>query len=298
MKSKLNILILACVLLHTHAHAISIVYNFRIAEITKQPIDGDDDPLKHGAIALLFDQYQKKYCGDIRQNFFGGLAAASYHANPYYIRIDFAVSHIHATSKKITTFSGTQTDDILLSFGRNFTVRDQTRLTLSGLFGMPTHAITELKHTSFGYGQVGTGIQLDGSYTWNTPSSFLYGARYIYFVPRNAHDESDATYKFSIGNIGDILVAYKNNLNNHHGIETGYSSRWDFGSEITPADDAITQKTDYHRNNFYAVYKYKFAINDTKNRLLLNIAYGFDSKPKTYGNKCIVTIWASWNIRF
>src|SRR5205085_670436 len=88
--------LLICMMIgsYTSLFGISIVYNFRIAQITKQPLDGMLSEKKHMTIGLLFDQYQKKYNGT-QQNFAGGLASYIYESRPYYLSIDGAVSHIH-----------------------------------------------------------------------------------------------------------------------------------------------------------------------------------------------------------
>jgi len=291
------IYVLANMLLpNTNLLSISIVYNFRIAQITKQPIT-ENTTQNHMLSGLAFDVYQKKYTPGISQNFAGGLASYIYNFKPYYFRTDFAASHIRENDHHTTTFSGAQTDDILFTIGRNAKINDHNIVTLSGLFGIPTHKTLALQHVDFGYGQVGTGVQLDGAYTFHQNNSFVYGARYIYFVPRKACDDLGKKHTFTIGNIGDILVAYKKNWTKH-GLEFGYTARSQFGAHISPSLDEIVQKTNYVRSSFYAVYKYKFFIKNISNRLLFNIAYGFDHRPKTFGNKYIITVWAAWNINF
>jgi len=289
-------LLLCSALAHAMAPAISIVYNFRIGQVTKQPISGASRK-KHSVVALIFNQYQKKYSG-LHQNFAGGFASFIYTFGPYYFRTDVAASHIHETTAlHETTFSGTETDDILFTLGRNFKIKDKAILTVSGLFGVPTHKIHALQHVTFGYGQVGTGIQLDGSYALNQKSSFLYGARSIYFFNRRAKDTVCQNYTFTIGNVGDILAAYKHNRTKH-GLETGYTLRSEFGAHACPTIADFSKKTNYLRSSFYFIYKYKFFINNIENRFLVNISYGLDHKPKIYGNKYIITLWGSWNISF
>ncbi len=277
--------------------AISMVYNFRIAQITKQPIQSDHKQHDHVIVVLLFDQFRKKYNGTF-QNFAGGLSSFIYDFRPYYFRIDGAVSNIYEKQQDITTFSGTETDDILFTAGRNFILNERNVITLSALFGVPTHRIYRLEHVDFGYSQVGTGVQVDGLYELTKNSNFIYGGRYIYFVPRNARDALDNKYKFTLGNVGDILLAYKNNWQPQYGIEFGYTMRSRFGAHIRPHLDDVVKKTNYLRSNFYGVYKYKFSLDHTYNRLLFYGAYGFDHKPKIFGQKYIITFWTSWNISF
>lgn len=296
MKNTRHIIFIALACCHKpYILPISIVYNFRIAQITKQSIFEPNDK-EHQLVGLIFDQYRKKYNGTF-QNFVGGLGSYIYDYNSYYFRVDGAVSHIKETVEEVTTFSGTETDDILFTFGKNRQVDERNSVTLSGLFGVPTHRIYRLHHVDFGYSQVGLGIQLDGSYKLNMIDSFLYGIRYIYFVPRNALDPQESRHKFTIGNIADLLLAYKKNWSTH-GFECGYTLRSRFGSHAHPPYDDIMKKTDYVRSNFYGALKYKFKTEDTAQRLILYLSYGFDHTPKIYGNKYIVTIWGSWSISF
>ena len=276
-------------------HAISMVYNFRIAQITKQPFHERPRLQKHTLILLPFEQYQQKY-NTLVQNFGGGLGSFIYNYKAYYGRIDGAVSHVHQQGNHTPSFSDIQTDDILCTIGRNFEINTRNTLTVSGLFGLPTHSVLRLKHADFGYGQVGTGIQLDGSHTLQRHNALLWGTRYIYFIPRNTIDTLGQAYNFTIGNVADLLVAYKQDWNKH-GLECGYTARMQFGAFIAPHVPDIVTETNYIRNSFYTVYKYRFFIRNTQNRLLFNIAYGFENSNPTH-NKHIVTVWGSWSINF
>lgn len=288
-------LALLSILQHVNVSAVSIVYNFRIAQITKQPIFERTEDKRNTLVVLPFYQFRQKYNGT-RQNFLGSLGSYIYHSKQYYFRTDFALSHIKDHSKD-TLFSDTETDDILFTLGRNVVLSKKDDITLSGLFGIPTHRVFRLQHLEFGTGQYGVGLQLDGFHGLDKGSAFLYGARYIHFLPRNALDTTEKKYRFTRGNIGDLFFAYKYNWNNH-GIETGYTARTGFGAHISPHLDDIVKKSTYTRSNFYAVYKYKFLINNLPNRFLFNISYGFDHNRKEFSNKYIVTFWASWNINF
>ncbi len=297
-KIPLFFLIIISLISFSRIYSTSMVYNFRIAQITKQfQFDQEED--KHSTIiALFFDQIRKKYDGEY-QNFLGGFGSLIYNFNDYYIRMDTAFSHITDKQKDILTFSDTETDDILFSFGYNFLKREKNLMTFSGLLGVPTHEIYRLQHTDFGYGQTSLGLQLDGShsYTENDKNIFLYGARYIGFIPRTAFDIHENRYKFTIGNMGDLFIADKHNWSNQ-GIEYGYTAKFRFGAKVYPKFDDIIKKTNYIRSNFYIVYKYKFYLGDTSNKLLFYFSYGFDHIPKIYGNKYILTFWASWNVSF
>jgi hypothetical protein len=284
--------------------ALSVIYNLRISQVTGEPIDENNYGNSSRVLALFFDNYQAKYVGDIKQNAVGVLTSFIHDfSSEFYLRTDFAVGHITEHIDHVATFSDTETDDILLTFGRHFIPHETTKLTISGLFGIPTHSIFALQHVDFGYGQLGVGAQLDGIYhlhylhdtLYNT--DFVYGLRYLYFVPGHAFDHQLNRYVFTIGNLFDILMSVKKKWG-HHGIEGGYTRRWDFGAHIMPTIDDIVEKTNYTRNNFYFVYKYQFQIREIHNRLLFNIAYGFDSRPKDFGNKHIVFFWTSWVVHF
>ncbi|MBI2774444.1 hypothetical protein HYX58_00340 [Candidatus Dependentiae bacterium] len=275
---------------------ISMVYNFRIAQITKQPIMQQKSQKNHLFVALLFDQFRKKHSG-VYQNYFGGLGSFIYDFKPYYFRTDFAASYIKEKDNGVVTFSGTETDDILFTLGRNFILKQNDVITLSGLFGVPTHKIYRLQHADFGYSQIGTGIQLDGAHAFRCMRSVMYGARYIYFVPRKAFDNFDQKHTFTLGNITDLLLAFSKDWQKK-GVELGYTFRTRFGAHSSSPFDDIEKKTDYIRSNFYGVYKYKFSIRNLSNRFLFYGAYGFDHSPKFFGCKYIVTFWASWNLSF
>ncbi|CDK30930.1 hypothetical protein [Candidatus Babela massiliensis] len=278
--------------------ATSVVYNFRIAQITKQPIFKKVDKKDHFLIVgLIFDQYQQKY-NKIYQNFAGGLTSLIYEFRSYFVRSDFASAHVKSKDKcKTNIFSNAQTDDILFTFGHNLTKNGNNTITLAGLLGIPTHKVFILQHADFGYGQVGTGLQFDGEYELDSIQAVTYGLRYIYFIPRKAQDLYKHSYIFTIGHMTDLLLAYKAHWTKH-GLEFGYTARFQLGGRITPHFDNIIKKTNYIRSNFYSVYKYRFLIKNVANRFLLNFAYSFDHMPKIFGNRYLITPWASWNISF
>jgi hypothetical protein len=284
-------------ILASYLSATSMVYNFRVAQITKQPIFKQENHRQHMVIGLPFDQWYHKHSGE-NHNFAGMLASYIFDYHHYYLRVDGAVSSIQSWNRCSTLYHGRATDDILFTVGRNLRFeRHHTTSTFSALFGVPTHHIHELQHPDFGYGQVGLGVQYDGLYEFNHSANFVYGTRYIYFVPRTALDSACKKHKFSIGNIADILVASKNN-GEHHGVEVGYTARFDFGAHCSPSFDEIVYKTNYIRSNFYAVYKYMFKTGDIAHRFLFDVGYSFDHTPKKFGNKFILTCWVAWNVNF
>lgn len=290
-------LLLLSMLSCANLFAPSIVYNLRIAQVTKQfTVENAHSHNRNIAfVGLLFDQYLKEYF--LSQNYLGGFFSGIYEFEPYYFRTDFAVARVTQTANHVHTSFGTATDDLLFTFGRNFFLNDKAILTFSGLFGIPTHNIITLQHMGFGYAQVGMGLQLDGSYIIKNPHTLLCGARYLYFVPRHADDILGNTYRYSIGNIADLLLAYKYNWPTH-GVEGGYTFRSDFGASITPYVDAAIKQTNYTLNNFYFIYKYRFTTGKIAHRFLLNISYGFGNTQAEQGHFDVITLWASWGVRF
>ncbi len=278
---------------------ISVVYNFRIAQVTRQPIIEYTKKHPYTLSGLLFNTYQKTYVNNIAENYTGGLATFIYNFAPYYFfRTDLAASNISRTKKNISTFSGIESDDILCTCGRTFVLNKKTNISLSGLLGIPTHPIFTLQEPFFGSGQVGVGMQLDGLRKLTKKIDFLCGARYNYFVPRSAQDALGRDYTFSIGSIGDVLLALQTTFSFAHGIEFGYSGRWGFAPSASPEIPNLAQITGYMRNNAYLVYKYTFLTKKAANRLVAVISYGKDAYPKQYGFKNAITIWGSWGINF
>ncbi|MDR3646988.1 MAG: hypothetical protein P4L22_05615 [Candidatus Babeliales bacterium] len=298
MKNKLFKLLCIIVILYcTNLLSVSMVYNFRIAQITKQ-FNLENEENNTTIIALLYDEFFKKSTGET-QNFAGPFGTLIFKHESFYLRMDTAYAHITNKKDNLITYSGNQTDDILFTLGYNFYKKHHHLMTFSGLFGLPTHKIHALQHTDFGYAQNSFGLQFDGSYSYNQDRKniLLYGARYIRFIPRIANDINDTKYKFSTGNLVDLFIANKNTFGNH-GLEYGYTLKFDFGAKVYPNFSNIIEKINYIRSNFYAVYKYNFKIKDIENKLFLNLGYGFDHVPKTFGNKYIITLWGAWNITF
>ena len=299
MKNK-NIasLTLLIFLAPTTVSTISVVYNFRIAQITKQPITTKQDKHPYSLTALLFNLFQETYVNNIHENYCGGLVAFNYNiGSSYYIRTDFAVSHFNQVQQQVRIVEETESDDILVTFGRNFQPNDKSRVTLSGLVGVPTHSPFTLQRIPFGSGQVGVGIQLDGLYKLAKKTDFLWGTRYNYFIPRTAQDALENHYKFTTGSIADLLAAIQTSFSLAHGLEGGYAARWGFGARAWPVIP-ILARTNYQRNSFYLVYKYTILTPKTAQRLLFDVTYGFDSRPKELGYKNAVMVWAAWGMNF
>lgn len=278
-------------------NAVSIVYNFRIAQITRQPITNETHIKPNAATVLLFNLFQKSNGLDLRENYTGGLGMFHrYLKNNFYIKSDIAIAHANQKVKNVPTVDTTEVDDILFTVGKNIIKTDHDRVSLSGLFGIPTHSVNFLQRVGHGTGQVGTGVQIDGLHKVASKMDVLWGSRYIYFIPRTAFDAAGNSYKFTVGSIADLLIALQGKINLKHGLEGGYAARWGFGINATPRI-ALLENFNYMRNSFYFLYKYTFLTERTAQRLMFNIAYGFDSKPKKIGYKAVM-VWAAWGIAF
>jgi len=285
------------VLTYTTTSALSIVYNFRIAQTTRQPIVEETEKKPNTLGTLLFDLYQKTHAFDIRENYTGGLATFNHlFTQKYYVRADLAAAHTYQTVQNLVTVNETEPDDLLVTAGRNFKISKKSKCTLSGLFGIPTHSVNTLQRVGFGSGQVGIGTQIDGLYKMTKNVDFLWGARYNYFVPRTAIGLLGNSYKFTIGSIADILIVLQTSRALSHGVEGGYDARWGFGVKSSPTIPNLGL-LNYMRNSFYLLYKYSFLTERVAHRCMLNIAYGFDVKPKLYGYNAIM-VWGSWGIAF
>lgn len=284
----------------------SIVYNFRVAQITKQTNtstqsqDTEQSQTPHlgnnNLSALIFNTYQKKY-DESWQNFTGELTSYIRNFKNYYFRVDFAFAHIITKINDSLVFSDTQTDDLLFTAGKSFNLDHKNTISLSGLFGVPTHPMKLLLRPEFGFAQVGLGLQLDGTYANEQQNkALIYGARYIYFAPRTTYDQFENKYKFTAGNAVDLLLAAKYD-HAANGIEGGYACRFQFDIKLTPNVTNLIA-SNYITNSFYLVYKHRFLIKQTPNRFLANIAYGFNHKKQALANKAIITAWVFWGFNF
>lgn len=274
----------------------TVVYNFRIAQITKQPVATSQDLPKNNVLGLLFNQHQKKYIGT-KQNFTGLLTSYSHSFEPYYLRVDFAFAHIKDKLNQETIFSGTETDDLLFTAGRNFITSPKNVVSLSGLFGIPTHKNNYLKHPGFGFNQVGFGAQLDGVYSFNNTTGFIWGSRYVYFAPGHALDRFENRYKYTVGHNVTLLISTKYD-HNHRGFEFGYSPSFLFGGYTIPKIDILARNAALIRNSLYLVYKQHLLIKNIHNLFLCNISFSRDQRPFELGNKEIIMAWIAWNVSF
>lgn len=273
----------------------SIVYNFRVSEITKHPIFKNTHHRNH-VLTILFEEYEKKRNGEV-ENFLGNLTSGiwSFNRNNY-VRVFTAVANMREIVHKKTVYSGTGWDDVLIMAGHEWKLNTKSRITLSGLFGIPTHKIKTLKHLDFGINQFGFGGQLDGLHEITDHHAIYGGGRYVYFKPRHALNNMNKSYYLSSGNILDFLLGYR-----FHGdkndFDLGYTIRTKLGAFVRPYIAGFKANANYVRSSFYAAYKRKFRIFDIPNRIILDITYSFDHKKNQFAKR-IIGSWISWDINF
>jgi hypothetical protein len=277
--------------------SVSIVYNLRVAETTKHPPD-EKTKGNYLETVTLFGQFRKRFDGR-RQNLGGAIETFIYMPEPFYLKVDCAVARISDKSGTTKTVK-TQTDDILFSAGYSISIHHQIKLTLSGLFGIPTHKELSLEEAQFGTGHVGLGVQADGSWIYCKKCSLRGAARFIHFFPRKAPFKTTSEqlfFRYNIGNLADLYIAHVCKFNKHR-IGVGYDQIFLFGATIFPALDDVVEKTRHIRSSFYASYKYSFEIHKLANTFAANISYGFDLRPKSFSIKRLITAWVAWGINF
>jgi hypothetical protein len=280
--------------------SISIVYNLRVAETSKRLDIESMFPRPSLGTGTLLGTFREKYNGT-KHNCIGGLFTLVYAPESFFLRLDGAVGRV-ASNDLGVHFSRTQTDDLLFSGGYSPSLSDNMRLTFSGLLGFPTHQDTSLEYVQLGYGHYGLGAQIDGSfmYSSNRDNTLRCAARCIHFFPRGVAATVTAPlerFTYTIGNLADLFIAFHCKIA-QHSIEAGYNPSFFFGAKICPNFDDAVEKSNYIRNSFYGIYKYRFLINKRTHMIAVALSYGFEPTPKVFGNKRIVTTWASWSVNF
>jgi hypothetical protein len=283
--------------------SISIVYNIRIAETSKQldVVSSFSKPCL--AIFTPFGTFRKKYNGT-KHYAAGGLFTLLYSqiSETFFLRADWAVASVGSQVGDVHS-SHTQTDDLLFSAGYSVIKSSRLHLTASGLVGFPTHRDTSLQEVQFGYGHYGLGGQLDGSwrYSHNRNHTLRAAARFIHFFPRKVEGPSEKgvfeIFNFSMGNVADIFLAHYSKMS-RQSLEVGYNASFFFGARICPSYREALVAANYIRNSFYGIYKYRFPIAERQSIVAAAFSYGFEPTPKIVGNKRLILVWGSWGINF
>ncbi len=295
---KINYFLCCCVVLSTEG-SISIVYNLRVAETSKKFYLEPTSKPSLGTVTL-FGTFRKKYNG-VTHHCGGGLFTLVYAPPSFFLRVDGAVGRVGSNTNGVH-FSRTQTDDLLFSGGYSPKISDRTRLTFSGLLGFPTHKDTSLQFVQFGYGHYALGAQIDGSFAYTSNRNHLlrYAGRLIHFFPRKVVIPVNAQlerFNYGVGNLADLFIAL-HSKKEKHSMEAGYDASFFFNAQISPAFDDAVKKTNYIRNSFYGIYKYRFLMGKKNCMVGVALSYGFEPTPKVSGNKRLITTWGSLSINF
>lgn len=295
---KLFFTITLCAL--TSLNPVSIVYNMRIAEISKRQ-QLTPNMKRHNVLAQTsFGQWRELKNG-FKQSVYGAIASYIRSAESFYFKVDGAVGRVK-NNVLIRTVKRTQTDDILFTGGYSHAVGEYARFTYSGLFGIPTHRDFILDLAQFGTGHVGIGGQFDTSYAYVADRSnvLLFATRLVHFFPRNisSHDPclqplyQCREYNLSPGNIVDVYVAHQTNWGTKNRLEFGYDASFlGLNADIKPEIIDFSGSLLYIRNSFFGAYSRRIPVRSTQIGIIAGLSGGFDSRPCIVGNRYMLTAW-------
>lgn len=281
-------------------HSATLVYNLRIAETTKRQALDNEYRRPSTAAFTLVNQSSKRY-DTTCLGYTGGLATLYYATESLHIQADFAAANVRQ-EKDSVKFSRTQIDDILLTAGYSCSLDDHTRITFSGMLGIPTHKDLSFEGIQFGTGHVGIGVQMDGSffYAAHYQHFILAAARYLHFFSREVVitiNKQDKKFRFTIGNAVDLFIAHNSNWGRHR-LELGYNPTFVFEAAIQPNLDTVVDQTNYIRSSFFGSYRYLFFLGKSPCGIGVGLSYGFDHIPKDFGSKRIIAVWLGLSINF
>lgn len=288
-------------------YGVTIVYNMRIAEITKRQ-QLTPNMKRHNILGqTTFGQWRELKNG-FKQSAYGAIASYIRSAQSFYFKVDGAVGRVK-NNILTTIIKRTQTDDILFTGGYGHAVGKRARLTYSCLFGVPTHRDFILELAQFGTGHVGLGAQIDTSYAYSADrSNVIFGAaRLVHFFPRNIQSHDPCLqplyqcheYNLSPGNIADIYIAHQTNWAKKNRLEFGYDASFlGISSRIKPEITDFSGSLLYIRNSFFGAYSRRIPLKNTQMGIITGLAGGFDSRPKIVGNRYMLTAWFLWGILF
>lgn len=287
--------------------AISIVYNMRIANITRRQHANVPGNHAHAVIETPFGQWRALKDGT-KQHDAGVLNSYIYSRSSGYIKVDTAVGHIATdipvparnTSMHIARM---QWDDLLFTGGYGHHVFKNGRVAYSALFGIPLHRDYILELAQFGTGHIGVGAQIDSSYALTDNQTMFFALRGIYFVPRNARVENpcltplyaQSTYDIRLGTVFDIFISYQTMWNVYNRLEYGYDATFAPTGSINPP---VTNGVEFTRHSFFGVYFRTIPLFGKMTGLIIGLSGGFDSRPPVLGNRYHTTLWGSWGFAF
>lgn len=287
--------------------AVTIVYNMRIAEITKRQ-QLAPNVKKHNILGVTSVGQWRKLKNGFKQSVYSEIGTYIRSAKSWYFKIDGAVGRVK--NNIITrSFKRTQTDDILFTGGYSHGIGEYGRFTYSGLFGIPTHRDFILDLAQFGTGHVGVGGQFDVSYAYmhNRSNILLAAARLVHFFPRNitSHDPClqplypCREFNLNLGNVADLYIAHQTNWAKVNRVEFGYDASFiGFGSHVSPDIPDFSGSLVYIRNSFFGAYSRLLPSEKMPMGIVTGLSGGFDSRPYIVGNRYMLTAWFLWGILF
>jgi hypothetical protein len=281
----------------TFCGTISLVYNLRIAETTKNQFIVFKE--KHPSVITVTPVIQfRKTHNDLREFVGGGLGTYIYATDHWYGRVNAAVGRSAETNCMGISDGRTDLDDILFSGGYGHRLNEYAKVTFSAHFGIPTHKDGSLQGIQLGTGHYGLGAQVDGSLKVHTNHALMAALRFIHFFPRNVKTIlGPERFNFSIGNLVDLFFTYQGNWERHQ-LEVGYNPTFLFDASIHPSLATVVKQTDFIASSFYASYRYGFMLCGLPSGIIFGTSYGFDHSPKIFGDKYIVTSWFSFGVKF
>lgn len=310
---KKHLFILLLVLYHTTAISVTIVYNMRIASITRrQKFETDKNKTLENLLAgTPFIQWRKIRNGSFKQNDYGLLGTYIYNKDNYYIKVDTAFARVNSTiigEDTTLKVSRTQADDLLFTGGYGHAIGNKWRLAYSGLFGVPLHRNYVLEFSQFGIGHIGLGGQIDSAYDYlGTNRHVLFGAvRFVHFFDRTIKVENPCLiplyahqcYNLKPGNLVDLFISHQTTWNKQNRFEFGYDATFAFSASICPAIINFANTAVLIRNSFFGAYSRYIPIHNIPSGIIVALSGGFDSKPKLLGSRYFFTLWGLWGFGF
>lgn len=275
---------------------VSFVYNLRIAEITRRQANKARFSKPSIGIINGIDQYRSRV-DNISENVGGFLGSYIWLGEKTYVKVDAAYANVYQ-KKPQSIFSCWQPDDILFSAGFVQHVNDRFRFAISGKLGIPTHEDTITRGIEFGTGHVGLGTQLDCVYSLSEDkhNSIMGAARYIRYFPRTIFfPKNPQPFRFNIGNLVDLLIAYNTGFRVNR-FECGYNASIVFWPTLCPKIETPLSQPYGIRSSFYGAYIRFFKVGHHVSGFITGLSYGFDNVPKLF--KRIISVWLAWGINF
>lgn len=293
------LLLYGCLLQPGADAVVSVVFNMRIAELTRRgalSADGDNES-RSSLAGIPFLHYRERRIG-LKAHAGGSLAIFLHEREKTYVQIATALGHV---SESILGFQreATQMDDLLISFGQRFVLPANCRVTLSGHVASPLHKDTALIKPQFGIGHPALGGQVDVGWTYDPENdrTFFGAVRVLHFFPGNTPGVPGPVRTFP-GDLIDIYLAHHLNWG-PHGFEWGYNPSFLLHSYIVPPIPQQTVALNLKRSTLYANYQYHFAFSKSHPGMIATgLSYGFDHVPELLGNRYLVTAWMSLGVQF